>query len=104
MPSSWSIEEFTAGSVEEVERTGAEKTYELTTPKSMRIKLTIEPTTNTKYPIVIDPAWTDTGSLGSARSVATITHLGNGKILMSGGYDGTSLLSSSELYDPDTGT
>ena len=52
-----------------------------------------------------DPAtgtWTETGSLANARQSHTATLLPNGKVLVAGGYNGTSL-SSAELYDPATG-
>ncbi|HEX5754098.1 MAG TPA: Ig-like domain-containing protein [Archangium sp.] len=53
-----------------------------------------------------DPAtgtWSPTGALGTARTSHTATLLPNGKVLVSGGYQGNSV-SSSELYDPATGT
>jgi N-acetylneuraminic acid mutarotase len=58
-----------------------------------------------------DPAtgtWTNTGSLNTARGEHTATLLPNGKVLITGGINKTSgtflSLSSSELYDPATGT
>src|SRR5215831_18025569 len=56
-----------------------------------------------RYPAMIDPSWTATGSMGTARSQYTATLLPNGKVLVAGGYNG-SYLSSAELYDPGTGT
>jgi Galactose oxidase, central domain/Kelch motif len=56
------------------------------------------------YPLTIDPAWSTTGSISVARSFHTATLLGNGKVLVVGGTsNGTSPLSSAELYDPATG-
>jgi WD40 repeat protein len=50
--------------------------------------------------------WTGTGSLISKRALHTATLLGNGKVLVAGGNDGSpnNIISSSELYDPATGT
>src|SRR5262249_55713749 len=62
-----------------------------------------------RYPAVIDPSWTATGSLGTARYVHTATLLPSGKVLVAGGTDwtvisGSIYLSSAELYDPAAGT
>jgi len=57
-----------------------------------------------------DPAtgtWTATGSLAAARNYHTATLLLNGKVLVTGGAPdsaGYSSLSSTEVYDPNTGT
>jgi WD40 repeat protein len=48
--------------------------------------------------------FTSTGSLNTGRAGNTTTLLANGKVLVTGGYDGTDRLASSELYDPATGT
>jgi hypothetical protein len=45
-----------------------------------------------------------TGSLATARHSFTANRLANGKVLVTGGTDGTTALTSSELYDPATGT
>src|SRR5207248_162294 len=44
------------------------------------------------------------GRLGTARALHTATLLGNGKVLVVGGYDGTNSLASAELYDTTNGT
>jgi hypothetical protein len=49
-------------------------------------------------------AWTNSGAMTTARRSHTATLLPNGKVLVSGGYDGNSVLSSTELYDPATET
>jgi hypothetical protein len=43
------------------------------------------------------------GNMASARIEPTATLLGNGKVLVTGGYDGTSFVVGAELYDPATG-
>jgi hypothetical protein len=48
--------------------------------------------------------WTPTGALTTPRSGHTSTLLPNGRVLVAGGYDGTNLLSSAELYDPASQT
>src|SRR5262249_46335131 len=41
-----------------------------------------------RYPVVIDPSWTMTGSLGTARHNHTATLLPSGKVLAAGGENG----------------
>ncbi len=50
------------------------------------------------------PRWFPTGTLNIARNHHTATLLQDGKVLVVGGRNGTSILDSAELYDPDTGT
>jgi hypothetical protein len=45
-----------------------------------------------------------TGPMDALREGHTATLLGNGKVLVTGGFGGSSGLSSAELYDPATGT
>src|SRR5438309_9733664 len=45
-----------------------------------------------------------TGSLATARNGHTATLLPNGKVLVAGGQNGNSILTSAELYDPASGT
>ncbi len=49
-------------------------------------------------------AFNNTGSLTTARFVHTATLLLNGKVLVAGGSNGSSVLTSAELYDPASGT
>ena len=48
--------------------------------------------------------WIPTGELGTARYGHSATRLQDGRVLVTGGTDGLSALSSSELYDPQAGT
>lgn len=48
--------------------------------------------------------FTITGSLATARELHTSTLLPDGKVLVTGGADGNNVLSSSERYNPTTGT
>ena len=54
-----------------------------------------------------DPAsgiWTATGSLATTRDYHTATLLPSGKVLVAGGFHGTSFPTSVELYDPAAGS
>jgi WD40 repeat protein len=56
---------------------------------------------------VYDPAtgtWSATGSMASPRSSHTATLLPDGKVLVSGGYDGYGTFAKAEVYDPAMGT
>lgn len=53
------------------------------------------------YPVLVDPAWTATGSMATARGLHTATRLASGKVLVAGGLMdniGTQL-ASAELFD-----
>src|SRR5438132_10884941 len=81
--------------------------WELDTAKSgsgpQRLRLVVA--AGLRYPVVIDPSWTATGSLGTARYQHTTTVLPNGKVLVAGGADNNdNALASSELFDPASGT
>src|SRR5215510_1669808 len=55
---------------------------------------------------IYDPitgSWSATGSLAIGRALHTSSVLPDGKILISGGWNGTAI-SSAEIYDPVTGT
>ncbi len=57
------------------------------------------------YPAMVDPSWTATGSMTTARSYPTATMLASGQVLVAGGSDSGGLsLSSAEVYDPPTQT
>jgi|GEM_PF-601959 len=55
-------------------------------------------------PVVVDPAWTSTGSLAQPRSGHSTTLLGTGEVLVAGGYSGSGFTATAEIYDPRTGT
>ena len=57
--------------------------------------------------IATDPSlhgFQPTGEMGTQRSAHTATLLDNGKVLITGGFNSTNVLASSEVYDPATGT
>jgi galactose oxidase-like protein len=62
------------------------------------------------YPAMVDPSWTATGSMATARIDFTATLLGSGEVLVAGGLccaggEGSEAVArSAELYDPATGT
>ncbi len=59
------------------------------------------------YPAILDPRWTTTGSMGTARFEHTLSLLSTGKALAAGGRSttsGTTGLTTAELYDPTSGT
>jgi RHS repeat-associated protein len=59
------------------------------------------------YPAVLDPRWTSTSSMATARQEHTMTRLANGKVLVAGGRSNsssTAALTSAELFDPSTST
>lgn len=55
------------------------------------------------YPVLVDPAWTATGSLNTARYSHSAARLANGRVLVVAGWDGLLVHTSAELYDPATG-
>ena len=59
-----------------------------------------------RYPALLDPTWTTTGSMTVARQEHTALLLSTGKVLVAGGRSnsGTTGLATAELYDRTTGT
>ncbi|MBK9504513.1 MAG: T9SS type A sorting domain-containing protein [Chitinophagales bacterium] len=53
----------------------------------------------------IEPGtWTVLSDMNESRNGHTTTYLADGKVLVTGGYDGTQNLASAEIYDPATDT
>ncbi|HEX9824306.1 MAG TPA: kelch repeat-containing protein, partial [Actinomycetota bacterium] len=50
------------------------------------------------------PSFKAVGSMTSARDAHTATLLGDGTVLIAGGFTGSGALSAAELFDPATGT
>jgi hypothetical protein len=78
----------------------------VTAPGSRRCRVRVGWTAGAvRYPAVLDPVWSTTGSLATARRRLTTTVLPDGRVLAVGGSGSMSgLVSSAELYDPTTGT
>ena len=69
-----------------------------------RLTLTM-PADVDRYPVLLDPGWTTTGSMTTGRKSHTATLLKNGQVLVTGGKgDRYSYYSSTELFNPKTGT
>ena len=68
---------------------------------SQRLRLVVAE--GLSYPVLIDPSWVTTGSMGTARLAHTATLLQSGKVLVAGGSNGVNSFGSAELYDPATG-
>jgi N-acetylneuraminic acid mutarotase len=62
------------------------------------LRLVVEPQ-GLRYPLVVDPSWTTTGSMTTPRSAHTATLLANGEVLVAGGS-----VNSADLYNPTSGT
>ena len=54
------------------------------------------------YPALVDPNWSATGSMATARMYHTATLLNSGAVLIAGGQDNNALLSTAELYQSGT--
>src|SRR5450755_1349289 len=70
-------------------------------PRRIRLTINSDPLA---FPLVVDPSFSATGSMTSARYNHTATLLPNGKVLIAGGTNGSTFLNTAELYDPASGT
>lgn len=77
-----------------------------TAPGSSHCVLRLQWNEAVVYPIIVDPNWTTTGSLGTARADARAVTLAQGRVLVVGGLssDWSTCLASSELFDSATQT
>jgi RHS repeat-associated protein len=80
----------------------------ITTPGATTCTVKVTwPDANVTYPAILDPRWTTTGSMATARIEHALVLLSTGKALVAGGRSsttGTTGLASAELYDQTTGT
>jgi hypothetical protein len=60
--------------------------------------------THNVTPGSVTGTFSPTGSMAEARYLDTATLLPDGRVLIAGGYNGSTALDSAELYDPSTGT
>ena len=81
---------------------------QVTPPGSDSCAVTVTwPDAEVRYPAVLDPRWTTTGSMTASRQEHTATLLSTGKVLVAGGRTGptnSSGLTTAELFDRTTGT
>jgi hypothetical protein len=73
-------------------------------PGADRCRLSVRfPANELRYPALLDPTWTGTGSLANARSGGRAVLLSTGDVLLAGGRDADGrALASAELYHPAT--
>lgn len=77
---------------------------EATTPGATSCSVRVSWGPEIEYPAMLDPAWTTTGSLATARYGHTATVLSDGRVLVAAGSTNTQDLATAELYDAATGT
>ncbi len=72
--------------------------------RTLRVEMVVD-LERMEGPVVVDPGWSSTGSMASARFYHTATLLPSGKVLVAGGINGLNRsIASAEVYDPGTGT
>ncbi|MBI4242728.1 MAG: hypothetical protein HY606_01445 [Planctomycetes bacterium] len=99
----WIIENIIADEVTSISKPGSVQGWSVSNPTKMVIRLSTDMDPNTVFPVVIDPSWSTAGSLGTARRIPGVFALTDSKVLAAGGFDGTNILSTCELYDTTTG-
>ena len=57
-----------------------------------------------KFPLTIDPSWSSTGTMATARALHTASLLNNGSVLVAGGTNIFGDISGAELFDPTSNT
>jgi MYXO-CTERM domain-containing protein len=72
----------------------------VTVPGAARCSVHVAWASNITYPAMVDPVWSATGSMATARREHTASTLPSGRVLVVGGYSTSAPLSSAELYDP----
>jgi hypothetical protein len=79
---------------------------ELTAPGARRCELVVRwSDEGLVYPILVDPSWTTTGSMATARTLHGAQRLPNGRVLVVGGVTSGGLITNTaEIYNPATGT
>jgi hypothetical protein len=72
----------------------------ITRPGAERCSLQVTWTGTTTYPAIVDPAWSATGSMATARVFHAASVLTSGRVLVAGGSDAAySRLASAEIFD-----
>jgi hypothetical protein len=56
------------------------------------------------YPALLDPSWSSTNNMATARAFMASTILPNGRVLVIGGFNGGASLRTAEIYNPTTRT
>ncbi|MBI2930593.1 MAG: hypothetical protein HYY16_02990, partial [Planctomycetes bacterium] len=73
--------------------------------RTVDVTIAFKPLGPDAFPVLIDPAWTNTTSMATAREMHTGTVLEDMRVLIAGGWDASSNpLSSCEIYNPVTAT
>jgi hypothetical protein len=83
----------------------------VTPPESSSCQLTVSWVADgLQSPLLVDPSWSTTGSMTIGRrghvlsGPSTTTGQTNGLVLVAGGQNGSTILTTAELYNPATGT
>jgi hypothetical protein len=71
--------------------------------RTLRVEMAVD-LEGMEGPVVVDPGWSSTGAMATARNRHTATLLPSGKVLVTGGSNDSNYLASAEVYDPGAGT